>query len=41
MLPKKNIRAKSKHKQLAAANMMVKANNASRRQKKMVKEANA
>jgi hypothetical protein len=41
MIPKKNIRAKSKHKQLAAANMMVKAKNATRRQKRMVKEATA
>jgi hypothetical protein len=41
MIPKKNIRAKSKHKQLVAANMMVKAKNATRRQKRMVKEATA
>lgn len=41
MLPKKNIRAKSKHKQLEAARMMVLSGNAKRGQKKMVKEATA
>ena len=41
MLPKKHIRAKSPHKQLVAAQMMVKAGKASRAQKRRVKEATA
>ena len=41
MLPKKNIRAKSKHKQLMAAQMMIKAGKATRAQKRRVREATA
>ena len=41
MLPKKDIRAKSQHKQLVAANMMVKAGKATRAQRRKVREATA